>query len=329
MGWYSNNQLLSYNSLFNFVLSPRGNGKTFDSKKWMIKDFLKNGNEFMYVRRFKSEFEDKDLFFEDVKPYFPKIKFEVKGMKAYINDKVAGYFMPLSISLKKKSTAYPRVNKIIYDEFIIQKANNYYLKNEVTMFLDLFETVARKRDNVRALFLANNVSYVNPYFTYFNMRIRESKRFTRYKDGLITVELFTDDEFIAEKEQTRFGRLVSGTIYGDYSIHNKSLENNNNFILRKKPKNSKFLCSFKLDNREIGCWISQDEGILHFNKHIDTFSLNRFSMTKNDHAPNFILINIIKKRGDIKEIKRLYGLGLVRYESQEVKELGLTILKML
>ena len=48
--------------------------------------------------------------------------------------------------------------------------------------------------------------------------------------GDILIELVSDDEFIKAKKQTRFGKLISGTKYGDYSIENEFLQDNKVFI---------------------------------------------------------------------------------------------------
>ena len=80
--YYSYNDIFSYNKLINFVVSNRGGGKTFGFKNWAIKDFLKNENQFVYLRRYKSELEkDNNIknFFDDIKYKFPEHEFEVKG----------------------------------------------------------------------------------------------------------------------------------------------------------------------------------------------------------------------------------------------------------
>ncbi len=69
--------------------------------------------------------------------------------------------------------------------------------------MDLYETVARLRElngkkPVKALFLANKVSIVNPYFIYFNCIPKNDERFTVAKNGNIVIEMFTDKEFTVE-----------------------------------------------------------------------------------------------------------------------------------
>lgn len=155
--WYSPHDILSHNCLFNFVVGNRGAGKTYSAKKWAIKSFLKTGAQFIYLRRYKTEFADFKNFFADIAHEFPDVDFEIKGRTVYINDEIAGYGVSLSTALTKKSVSYHLVDKIIFDEFIIDSKVIHYLSHEVTAFLEFYETVARMRDNVRALFLSNAV----------------------------------------------------------------------------------------------------------------------------------------------------------------------------
>ena len=167
--YYNYNRIRSYNAYWNFVISNRGGGKTYGFKEMCIKDFLKKGEQFIYVRRTKVELEDRQTFFDDIKEKFPDHELRVQGKTALIDGKVAGYFIALSTSRNKKSVPYPLVTKIGFDEFIIEKIGSKgYLKDEVTTMLELCSTVTRKRDNVRVYFMGNNISIVNHYFIYFN-----------------------------------------------------------------------------------------------------------------------------------------------------------------
>lgn len=320
MGWYNYDRIMSYNALFNFILSPRGNGKSYGGKEKCIKNFLKKKEQFVYVRRYKDELKDIDKFFDDIKEKFEGVEFEVKGKKAYINGEVCGYFVSLSTSQKLKSVPFPFVTTILFDEFIVDKGHITYLRNEVEVFLDLFETIARKRDNVRAIFLANNVSRVNPYFTYFKCIPKGEERFTVAKDGEVIVEMFTDENFIEEKYKTKFGKLIKNTNYGDYAINNKSLRDNNTFIQKYKPKNCNFLFSILYKNKEIGFHISYDEGLWYCNNEVVQTSKRRFTITKDDHDINLIMYNSLSKFPLFNDFVKYYRMGLVRFKDIEIKQ---------
>ena len=78
---------------------------------------------------------------------FPNNKFSTKGNKFYCDDKVCGYAMTLSTAQDLKSSNFSKVKYIIFDEFIIEEGQKKtYLKNEVFVFLNLIETIARLRD---------------------------------------------------------------------------------------------------------------------------------------------------------------------------------------
>ena len=330
--YYDYHDILSFGSLLNFIITNRGGGKTYGFKDWAIRDFLKNKKQFIYLRRYKTEFESDQgntikNFFDDIIEKYPEHTFAIKKGKFYIDDEIAGYYIALSTSLALKSVSFPDVNKICYDEFLIPKHSHLrYLKNEPKMFLDLCETVFRSRDNWRAIFLGNSISTVSPYFTYFNIKVDTNKRFTRRGD--ITIELYTNDEFIEHKKETRFGRLINGTEYGDYSMLNKFDEDKSTFI-EEKTKNSKYMLTFVYNNFKIGVWADYTNGRIYFtNKVNDTFPL-KFSLLEFDHTPNTFLLHRANQNVYVKMIKEAYQKGYVRFQNQEIKHTGIDILNTL
>ena len=66
--YYDYDKISSYNATFNMIITNRGFGKTYGAKKRAINKFLKKGEQFIYVRRYKSELKKvKDKFFEKIK----------------------------------------------------------------------------------------------------------------------------------------------------------------------------------------------------------------------------------------------------------------------
>lgn len=66
-----------------------------------------------------------------------------------------------------KSTAYPNVTTIIFDEFLTRK---YYLPDEFVTFMNVLSTIIRFRDNVKIFMLANTVNKYAPYFKEMGIR---------------------------------------------------------------------------------------------------------------------------------------------------------------
>ena len=74
-----------------------------------------------------------------------------------------------------KSTSYVDVDTIIVDEFIPEKAGfNAYIPNEVEILLNIIDSIFRQREG-HVYLLANNVSIVNPYFSYFGITPNPTK----------------------------------------------------------------------------------------------------------------------------------------------------------
>ena len=95
--WNINNSV-SYNALFNFIIGNRGIRKTYGMKNYVINKFIKKGEQFIYLRRYKTEIKRINTFFDDMSKNFPETDFKVQGKNFYINNKLAGYAISLSNS---------------------------------------------------------------------------------------------------------------------------------------------------------------------------------------------------------------------------------------
>lgn len=324
--FYEPHALLSHNALFNFVIGNRGAGKTYGFKRWAIKSFLKTGAQFIYLRRYKTEFDDFKNFFADISHEFPDTEFEVKGKLLYINGNLAGYGIALSTALTKKSVSYHLVDKICFDEFVIDSKIIHYLSNEVTMFLEFFETVDRMRDKTRVLFLSNAVSVVNPYFLYWNIKPRTNRQFT--KVGHILVEFVKNQEFVEAKYKTRFGQIIKGTQYGDYAVENVFLKDNLNFV-EKKSGNARFEFSILYNDHVYGFWTDYKAGLMFVSADYDPSSKLQFTLTDSEHQPNMLLIKSANKSHFLKGAIRAYENAYLRFDTIEVKNQALEIFALL
>ena len=345
--WWSRSGILSHNKMLNFVLSNRGGGKTFDGTKWCIDSYKKTGRQAMWVRRYDTELTgEKGIltggkFFDNVTKVpiagfvdgipkgaeidpsgkfvnlYPNDELTIDGYEAKINGETFIHFVALSTSRKLKSVNFPLVDKLIMDEFIIGGDNkNSYLTNEAEILLDLMETVDRMRDELRVLMLANSVSVVNPYFQYFKVRPKKGARFTVV--GEICIEMFTDEVFVAKKKQTRMGRLVAGTRYGDYAIDNKWLLDNDTFI-EPKTATAEFMLGIKYQGIMYGFWVDYKKGLIYVNQQYDPSSYSLYCITKDDHEANLLLIKTLGESKRIQRIVFAFRNGLLRFQDMQVK----------
>lgn len=316
--YYDMSALLSYNALFNFVVGQRSAGKTFQFKDWAIRDFISNKNEFVYVRRYKSEFKDIGQFFDDIKNFYPDHNFSVKAGKFYIDEKIAGYYIPLSTIVTKKSVPYPKVTKLGFDEFILEKGSLRYLANEVETFLGLYKTIDRDEDRVRCIFMANAVTIMNPYFLYFNIKPRTDRRFYRYCDGELVVEIPTLTELRDNAKKSRLGSIIGGTEFEKYSVDNEFVQDDYTFI-EKRPKDSYYLCTFYYKNVKIGLWCDSNKGLIYASNKIDESFPIKYSLTTEDHKPNQIMLSNANKSQRVKTIRKCYDNACMRFETLAIK----------
>ena len=330
MAYYNYDKIRSYNALMNIIMTNRGYGKTYGYKDIAIKNFLKNGKQFMYIRRYKTDIskEKINLFWSDIENKYPEHKFTIKGKNAFIDGKLAGHFVSLSTSLNLKSVPFPNVTLMCYDEFIIGGGSQQYIKGEVTLFAELMSTVIRKRNDVRVFLLANNVSMVNPYFTYFNVNPKPNERFTLAKNGELVVEISTSDDFIQEMKETKFGLLFKDTHYSDYAIENKSLLDTDTFIEVYPLKECIPVCSITYDDKKIQIWLQKNNGNYYCNEKIVETSIN-FSLTSNDHNEKSFLKTKLTNYPFFNNCIKAFQIGQIRFSNQLVKQTMYDIFRLL
>ena len=327
--YYDYSKILSYGAFLNILIGERGVGKTYGASKFVVKRFLKNQETFCYVRRYKSDLSKsvKKFFSKLIKNNeFPKVALEVKGDNFYINGELAGYSMTVSTAQSLKSTNFPDVKTIIYDEFIIESGGQHYIKNEVEAFLGLIETIGRMED-LRVFMLANAVTITNPYFLYFDLSLPYNNDIKTFKDGLILVQYMKNEEYREAKRKTRFGRLIEGTEFAEYSINNSFRMDNKNFI-EKKTGTSKFSFSFIYKTNTFGVWFDFNEGKIFVSNDFNDNGL-KFACTLKDQTPNTLFLSIAKDYTCWRTFIKNYKLGNVYYENQKIKNIVQELIKTL
>lgn len=270
--YYTPDALLGHNAMLNMVMSARGNGKTFAFKK----KALSVEHQTMWVRRYSDDLpEVQNTFMTDLyrEGLFTDRAISVRKNRLIMDGETKVIFVGLSTSFKKKSTSYADVDMIVFDEFIESRRNRNYLPDEVTMFLDLIETVNRlrlDRPEVRVFMLANRVTFANPYFEFWHIKPFE-QRFQRFQGGLLVVENYSNELYKRLKHESRFGRLVEGTKYSKYAIDNETLWDNDAFI-RAMPGDAKHLCNIRYSGIQMGLWTFADGLYL-----CDSYNMERLS----------------------------------------------------
>jgi hypothetical protein len=321
---------LTHNALFNLIIGNRSSGKSYSLKKKAISEFKKTGRQFIYLRRYKSELdESKEVYFDDIilNNEFPDDEITFDGDCFFINGMLFGYAMALTKAKDYKSSSFPNVWLIIYEEFIIEETGfTHYLKNEVTLFLNFYMSIDRYR-GVKVFFLGNNFTMFNPYTIYWNISIPYNSSIVKAQKGKILLEMVNNEEFIQDRLETDFGQLIAGTKFADFAVMNKSPVDNNTFVMKKTPKSSYYF-TFKYQDELYGVWVDYSEGKFFVSDNIDNCFKLIYSVTLDDHTPNTLLLKSINKSTYFKTFIENYKGGNVYFESMRIKSVVYNVIRL-
>jgi len=341
-------QTLTHNVLINIIVGNRGGGKSFGAKEWAIDNFIKNREQFGYIRRYKEDLKQPMIqFFKDIEYKYPDYEFKTDSNYFYIRMKpgdpdekwtendIAGYGFTLSTANNKKSISYPNITTLIFDEFLLDKGNQMYLNQEPLKLLSLYETVARPgtgHKRVILFMLANAITVTNPYFLFWDLKMptkqdKNGKWIWKHKTRPILVEDVRNEHFIDMKKNTEFGKLIEGTKYADYSINNKFLLDDDTFI-EKKTANSRYWFTFIYHENKYGVWVDSYEGKMYVSNDIDPSYPIVYSITTKDHRPNTMFIKDRSRAVRFRTFIDNYKLGNVRFESINIKNITYDVIKM-
>lgn len=266
--FYRLGPVLSRNATINIILGPRGDGKTFAAKEQAIRNAINKNEQFIYLRRFKTELTSRHTFFDDIRFLWPDFKFVVKGSEAKMQRpgskawETIGYFVALTSSQQKKSVPYPQVTLIIFDEFLIDKGAMHYLPKEERIFLDFLSTVDRYQDKTRALLISNTVSIANPYFYAWGIRPPKDSEWFSDPSGFVVVHFIRDHEFAQEVRKTKLGAFIADTEYGAYAIEGE-FHDNSDALIRQKPPTAYYRATIETPTGTFSWWVDSLPGIFY------------------------------------------------------------------
>lgn len=190
--YYSLNKILSKNTQYKVIFGKRSNGKTYATLAYGIKQFFATGKEIAYIRRNREDMSGKnsltlfsnhvengliekyskgvwtDVYYYGRRWYMCRYDEDEKGNRQRITDeKPFCYGFVLSGMEHDKSTSYPNVRTIIFDEFLSRTG---YLPDEFILFMNCLSTIARLRTDVEIFMLGNTVNKYCPYFAEMGLK---------------------------------------------------------------------------------------------------------------------------------------------------------------
>lgn len=208
MKYYSLKNILSKNAQYNIIFGERSNGKSYAVLKYGIEAYAKTGEQMAIVRRWREDFRGKrgqalfsplvengvisrvtngkydNVYYYAGKWYFSKFDEELN--KNVIDENPFAWGFALTEMEHDKSTSYPKITTILFDEFLTRNA---YLPDEFVLFMNVVSTIVRYRDNVKIFMLGNTVNQYCPYFNEMGL-----KHISKMEKGDIDVYSYGDSK---------------------------------------------------------------------------------------------------------------------------------------
>lgn len=216
--YYSLDNILKRNALYNIVIGERSNGKTFAVLKYQLERYVRTGEQLAILRRWSEDFIGKRgaVMFDGIVAtgLISKItRNEWSGVHYYgsrwylckiddsgkkiISESPFAFGFSLSSMEHDKSTSYPNISTILFDEFLTR---TYYLPDEFVIFMNCLSTIIRDRQNVKIFMMGNTVTKNCPYFKEMGL-----KHLRDMKPGDIDVYSYGNSGLTVAVEMTKPG----------------------------------------------------------------------------------------------------------------------------
>ena len=254
--YYSIDALMGLDATFSISFGERSRGKTYSSLVYGIKDIVKSGykNQMAYMRRWAEDMQGKrgdSLFaalvanneiekltngkYSGVKYYASRwyFTYKVKNKKGEeVTKKAENPFciaFALNVFEHDKSSSFPDITTIIFDEFI---SRIQYIGDEFNVFLNSVNTITRHRNNVRVIMLGNTVSFENPYF--HEMGVYYKAKFMKPGDTYV-FKVGTSETTIALEFTSNAGEKPSD-VYFNFETSSAEMIKNGAWEIGKYPR---------------------------------------------------------------------------------------------
>lgn len=183
MKFYNPTKIDKKDCTYNVIFGERSNGKTYAILHKALKEYVKDGTQLAYVRRWKEDITGRRasrLFaglnengevakitkgaFAGVHYWAGKFylcNYDESGKAIYSDSDIVAFTFALSDGEHDKSTSFPNIRIIMFDEFLTSKL---YLNDEFVLFMNTVSTIVRRREDVKIYMLGNTVNKFCPYF---------------------------------------------------------------------------------------------------------------------------------------------------------------------
>lgn len=194
--YYSLKRIKEIHAQYNMIVGERSNGKTFALLDEILQNYFKDHKQGAIVRRWQDDFKGKRapamfapmvserLIYKYSGGQWDRIdyrsgcwypaRYDEQTDTIVRGDEPIAYAFSLSSMEHDKSTSYPHITTIVFDEFLTR---GYYLVDEFVLFMNVVSTIVRQRTDVTIYMLGNTVNWSCPYFTEMGIKhIRDMKQ---------------------------------------------------------------------------------------------------------------------------------------------------------
>lgn len=342
--WFTPNDTLSKQRLFNFVTGPKGDGKTTGCRNYALNQWKKaqaDGREFEFavIRRYKSETQATyKKYFDDINTKFGfDIDMKYRGRTAgVVIDSEEGeifkpicHFFSLSTDAGIQGVNLPNLQLIIFEEiFLNPRQGKRYLKNEPEQFARMYDTLARPSDPARkrtpVLFIGNSFASSNPYYDFFHVSLNANGEF---KSKNIYALHINDKEFSDHAKNTEFGQIMADTAYGKHAFDNDFLLDNFDFVDKNHNK-GRLLYNFIYEGKTYGVWANFKNGTMFVSSSYDPSCIRCYAFTTDNMHPNLLTAKMFVNGYQGKLTKFAYNTGCLYFESLSIKNMWFDISRL-
>lgn len=215
--YYSLKAILEKHARYNVIFGERSNGKTYAVLEYGIRQYVENRKQMAIVRRYDLDFQGKRgaTMFDNLVSQGKIVEMtggEWSGVTYYsgrwylsrrdddlgknvLDETPLAYAFSLAAMEHDKSTSYPGITIVMFDEFI---SSGVYLQDEFITFMHVLSTIIRDRDDVTIFMLGNTRRGAKHDSLYFReMGIKNVKKM---KQGDIDVYHYGESKLVVAVE---------------------------------------------------------------------------------------------------------------------------------
>ena len=186
------------------IYGQRSNGKTYAVLKHMMEEYFSDRKQCAIIRRFREDFIGKRgrTMFDNLLPLIPKmsndvyngikylsmqwffVRYDEEGNVELQDEKPFCYGFAISEGEHDKSSSYPGVKNILFDEFISRSS---YLPEEFVDFMNVLSTIIRNKNDAKVFMCGNTINKYCPYFKEMGI-----KHYKEMKKGDIDIYTYAN-----------------------------------------------------------------------------------------------------------------------------------------